>query len=83
MKEFIYGEFVKTYVEVFHSADGEKGSVIFELLCEMGLKPSFGRHDFVFNWKDNVSLSEVLKFVDRIQGKLKGTGAILKFTTIR
>ena len=74
---------MKTYIEVLISADGEKASLISEKLFDMGLKPSFGEHDFVYNWKDEVVLPEVLNFVDQIQLKLKGTGAILKFTTIR
>ena len=74
---------MKTYIEVLVSADGEKASLISEKLFDMGLKPSFGEHDFVYNWKDEVVLPEVLNFVDQIQSKLKGTGAILKFTTIR
>ena len=73
---------MKTYVEIFHSSDGAKGSVIFEMLLDMGLKPAIGQHDFVYNWKHNVTLAEVLKFVDRVISKLEGTGAILKFTTI-
>ena len=73
---------MKTYIEVLISADGEKASLISEKLFDMGLKPSFGEHDFVYNWKDEVVLPEVLNFVDRIQSKLKGTGAILKFNTI-
>lgn len=74
---------MKTYVEVLVSADGEKASVISERLIEMGLKPTIGEHDFVYNWKDTVSITEVLNFVDRVQSKLKGTGAILNFITIR
>ena len=74
---------MKTYVEVYVSADGEKASVITDRLFEIGLKPTIGEHDFVYSWKDNVTLSEVLKFVDHIQSKLKGSGAILKFSTFR
>jgi hypothetical protein len=74
---------MKTYLEILVSADGEKASVISEKLFEIGLKPSFGEHDFVYTWKDEVVLPEVLRFVDHIQSELKGTGAILKFTTIR
>lgn len=73
---------MKTYVEILHSADGEKASTIFEILSEMGLKPSFGQHDFVYTWKNDVTLAEVLKFLDHVQFKLKDTGAILKFSTI-
>jgi hypothetical protein len=74
---------MKTYVEVYVSADGEKASVITEKLFELGLKPTIGEHDFVFTWKDNVILNEVLKFVDHVQSKLKKSGAILKFSTFR
>lgn len=74
---------MKTYVEVYISADGEKASLITEKLYELGLKPTIGEHDFVYNWKDDVPITEVLKFIDRIQAKLRGTGAILNFSTIR
>ncbi len=72
---------MKTYVEVYVSADGEKASVITDKLLELGLKSTIGEHDFVYNWKDELVLTEVLKFVDRIQSKLKGSGAMLKFST--
>ena len=73
---------MKTYVEVFLNADGEKASVIFDILSDMGLKPSYGMHDFEFNWKKDVTFPEILQLLDRIISKLKGTGAILKFSTI-
>ena len=74
---------MKTYVEVFVSVDGERASVITERLLEMGLKPAIGEHDFVYSWNEKATLSEVLKFVDGVQAKLKGSGAILKFSTFR
>ena len=74
---------MKTYVEIYISVDGQKASVITERLLEIGLKPAIGEHDFVYSWKDNVTLPEVLKFVDHVQSKLKGSGAILKFSTFR
>ena len=76
------GESMKTYVELLVNADGEKVSVITDKLFDMGLKTTFGQHDFVYRWKDKVTLIEVLRFIDNVQSKLKGTGAILKFTTI-
>lgn len=72
-----------TYVDVFLNSDGEKASVIFKKLQDMGLKYSIGIHDFVYDWKRVVSISEELHFIDHLQEKLKGTGVILKFTTIR
>jgi hypothetical protein len=74
---------MKTYVEIFHSADGEKVSVIFNKMKDIGFKPALGEHEFVYNWKKNTMLPEVINFLDSVVSKLKGTGAILKFTTIR
>lgn len=74
---------MKTYIEVYVSADGEPGSVITQKLTEMGLSTGFGEHDFEHTWKDNVTLPEVLRFVDSVQNKLNGSGALLKFATIR
>ena len=74
---------METYIDVFINSDGKKASVIFKKLTEMGLKYYIGEHDFVYNWKRIVAIDEELAFVDNIQEKLKGTGTILKFTTIR
>lgn len=80
---FFLGDCMKTYVEVYVSADGGKASEITQKLYEIGLEPSFGEHDFEYKWKDRVTLPEILRLVDNIQSKLKGTGTILKFATIR
>ena len=73
---------MKTYVEVMVSTEGEKASIITDLLFDIGFKTTFGQHDFVYNWKNSVTLPEVLKFIDNVQQKLNGTKALLKFSTI-
>ena len=74
---------METYIDVYMNVDGEKATVIFNKLTEMGLKYHIGGHDFIFDWKRAVTINEELEFIDRIQEKLNGTGVILKFTTIR
>ena len=74
---------LETYVDVFMNVDGEKASIIFDKLKEMGLKYHMGEHDFIYDWKRIVTITEELDFINRIQEKLKGTGVILKFTTLR
>ena len=74
---------METYVDVFVNADGKKASLIIERLLEMGLKPGIGEHDFIYDWKGIVDLKTEIAFVDSVQEKLYGTGAILKFTTVR
>ena len=74
---------METYIDIFFNTDGEKASIIEKKLIDMGLKSTIGEHDFVYDWGKIVEPSEVSKFVDKIQSNLKGTGVILKFTTIR
>jgi hypothetical protein len=74
---------METYIDIFLNVDGEKASIIGKKLTDMGLKPTIGDHDFVYDWGKIVGSSEVVDLVDRIQTKLKGSGAILKITTIR
>ena len=73
---------MKTYLEVIVSTEGEKASVITDKLLELGFETGLGEHDFVYRWKEKTVLPEVLKFVDRVQSKLAGCKAMLKFTTV-
>ena len=74
---------METFIDIYLSSDGEKASVIFNKLSEMGLKHHIGEHDFIYDWKRIVPITEELVFIDRIQEKLKGSGIFLKFTTVR
>ena len=74
---------MKTYVEVIVSSEGTKASEILMILTDLGFQPSFGEQDFVYHWGKNVVLPEILRFIDEVQGKLKGTKTLLKFTTIK
>ena len=79
----ILGDILETFVDVYMNVDGEKGSVIFNKLNEIGLKSCIGEHDFVYDWKGIATMPDELKLIDKIQSQLKGTGALLKFTTNR
>lgn len=74
---------METYIDLFLNADGEKASVVFKKLKDMGLKHHIGEHDFVYDWKKAASISDELMLADKIQEQLKKTGVILRFTTIR
>jgi len=74
---------METYVDIFINADGENISVIHNKMIELGLKPTIGEHDFVYNWKGITNIEEEIRFIEVIQNKLKGTGVLLKFTTVR
>ena len=74
---------METYIDIFFNTDKEKASIIVKKIIDMGFKTHIGEHDFVYNWGKIVDPDEVITFIDKIQSNLKGTGAILKFTTIR
>jgi len=74
---------METYVDVFVNTDGKKASIIFDILTKLELKYCLGEHDFFYDWKKIATIKDELALIDKIQEKLKGTGAILKFTTIR
>ncbi len=72
-----------TYVTLYVAADGEKASEIAGRLKEMGFETTLGNHDFAYRWKEKgVTPETVLNFVDRVQSKLRGTGALMQFTTV-
>lgn len=74
---------METYVDIFINADGERISLIHKKMVELGLKPTIGEHDFVYNWKGITNIEDEIRFIEAIQNKLKGTGVLLKFTTVR
>ena len=74
---------METYIDLYVNPDGEKVTTVYKKIVEMGFKPTIGEHDFVYSWTGIVSIEEELAFVEKIQSKLKGTGAILRFTSVR
>lgn len=79
----ILGGRMETFIDVLWNVDGEKSSIVFSKLNEIGLKYFIGEHDFVYDWKGIATISDELKLIDEIQSQLKGTGVLLKFTTVR
>jgi hypothetical protein len=75
--------FMETYIDVYINVDGEKSSVIFKKLTDIGLKHNIGEHDFVYDWGKIAPISDELELADKIQETLKGTGVILRFSTVR
>jgi len=74
---------METYLDIILSTDGEKASKIHKKLLELGLKPTIGEHEYVYKWEGLADFEEEMELIDSIQEKLKDTGAMLKFTSIR
>ena len=75
---------MKTYVTVSVSSDGGLASEITEILIDMGFNTTIGGHDFVYDWgSGDVTADQVIAFVDKVQGKLRGKNVRLHFDTIK
>ncbi|MFQ6061136.1 MAG: hypothetical protein ACE5KV_07585 [Thermoplasmata archaeon] len=75
---------MRTYVTVYVSSEGEKASEVAEKMREMGFRTTLGTFDFVYEWTQrDVPSAKVIEFVDKVQARLNGSGALLHFTTIR
>jgi len=74
---------METFIDVYLKSNGEKASVIYKKLINLGLKPTIGEHDFVYDWKKIVDIEEELKLIENIQSALNEDKVTLKFKTIR
>jgi hypothetical protein len=75
---------LKTYISIFISSEGSKASRITEILCDMGFETTLGSHDFVYDWKNKeVTPTEVINFVDKVQNHLKGMNVRFSISTIK
>ena len=60
---------METYVDVYISSDGKGISDIHKILLDMGLKPTLGDHDFMYNWNGIVTIEEEIVFIEKIQSE--------------
>jgi len=74
---------METHVDVFLNTDGEKISFIHKKLVEMGFKPTIGDHDYIYEWSGIVTIEEEIELIDKVQSNLKGSKAILRFSSKR
>ncbi|MCZ7356226.1 MAG: hypothetical protein O8C66_11420 [Candidatus Methanoperedens sp.] len=73
---------MKSYLIVWFSSEGGKPSEINQRLMSLGFKPMQGTHDFVYEWRKNVEVDEILRFGDKVQMTLKGLDVMFKLETI-
>ena len=76
------GDLMKTYLLLWYSSEGSMPSEVNRSLMSLGFKPIQGAYDYVYDWSDNVELDEILRFGDKVQMTLKGTGVMFKTETV-
>lgn len=73
---------MKTYLIIWFNSEGAKPSDITERLLSMGFQPVEGEYDYIYTWDSHADIDDIIKFGDRVQITLKGSGALFKFQTI-
>jgi hypothetical protein len=64
------------------STDGASPEEIIDTMRQLGFEPSLGMHDFVYKWKHNVELKQVLELISKMHAALKGTKIGYEVTTV-
>ncbi|MDW7730906.1 MAG: hypothetical protein SCH66_00595 [Methanolobus sp.] len=73
---------MKTYLLLWYSSEGAMPSEVNRSLMSLGFEPVQGAYDYVYGWSDNVELDEILRFGDKVQMTLRGTGVMFKTETV-
>ncbi|HJH29149.1 MAG TPA: hypothetical protein C5S51_05570 [Methanosarcinaceae archaeon] len=73
---------MKTYLLIWFNSDGVSPSKVNQRLMSLGFNPMQGSYDYVYNWDNNVDMDEILRFGDKVQLSLQGSGAMFKIETI-
>ncbi len=73
---------MKSYLILWFNSEGGKPSEINQRLMSLGFKPLQGTHDYVYEWRKNVEVDEILGFGDKVKMTLQGLNVMFKLETI-
>ena len=77
----IHEALTKTYLTLWFNSEGKAPTFAMMKLQEIGFKPSIGKHDFVYAWKQEIGLEDISKLGDTVHKKLKGLKVLYKLET--
>lgn len=82
---FIGGSFplsaMKTYLVVWFSSDGAKPTEVTKRLLGLGFRAVRGTHDYIYEWGKNARTDDIIRFGDKVQITLQGTGVTFRLET--
>ncbi len=73
---------MKSYLIIWFSSEGGRPSEINQRLMSLGFKPLQGTYDFIYEWRKNVEVEEILHFGDKVQMTLQGLNVMFKLETV-
>lgn len=78
MKEAI----TKTFLTLWFSSEGKTPTSVVMKLQEIGFKPTRGKHDFVYEWGQQINLEDIFQLGDTVHKTIKGLKVLYKLETI-
>ena len=73
---------MKTYLLIWFNSNGASPSDVNRRLMSLGFKPMQGPYDYVYDWDNSVDMDEILRFGDKVQLSLQGSGVMFKIETV-
>lgn len=73
---------MKTYLVVWFSSDGAKPTEVTKRLLGLGFRPVKGNYDYVYEWGKNARTDDIIRFGDKVQLTLQGTGTTFRLETV-
>lgn len=75
---------MKTYLQIWYNTnmDSAGPTEVNNRLMSLGFQPIQGPNDYVYEWTDNASTNDIIRFGDKIHLTLSGTNVLFKIETI-
>ena len=73
--------FMKTYILIWFSAEGENPMLVVQRLTGLGFKPVIGYYDMEYDHGREVDFDEIMSLSIKVHETLKGSGVLYKLET--
>jgi hypothetical protein len=73
---------VETYLRVSFHSEGAKPSEVADRLIDFGFLPTQGNYDFVYDWKSEATMEQLLDLGDEVSRLLRGHRVLVEFETV-
>jgi len=73
---------MRTYVRMSFHSEGASPVKVLDTMRALGFEESMGLHDFVYKWKEQTTIEEVIQLTAKMHERLKGLDVNYEITTI-
>ncbi|UCE44477.1 MAG: hypothetical protein JSV57_03095 [Candidatus Bathyarchaeota archaeon] len=73
---------MRTYLRMWYNSEGANPVIVAEKLQDMGFEAITGQYDYVYNWKRDVELEDILQIMTSVHETLKGLNVLYKMETM-